>query len=181
MYLLKKLLISIFFFFLFLAGIPQSVPKYENEVYFPIQQQNVENTPPKKTSLEFTENRDEIMKKFQKNFINIYEGKPLETLPSNPLESSYSPTLSPENNKNYYPNDEIEINQTTEQSEKKENVKKYLKPRNTKKEKIKKILSDIEKKKMRRMEIEGPQNPNVLERNCLNSKIIAKNEKVLFF
>lgn len=120
------------------------------------------------------------MKKFQKNFINIYEGKPLETLPSNPLESSYSPTLSPDNNKNYYyPNDEIEINQTTEQSEKKENVEKIVKPRNIKKEKIKKILSDIEKKKMRRMEIEGPQNPNVIERNCLNSKIIAKNETVL--
>lgn len=178
MYFLQN---SKFLFFFVLAGIPQLTPNNVNEVYFPIQQQNLENASPKKTSLEFTENRDEIMKKFQKNFINIYEGKPLETLPSNPLESSYSPTLSPENNKNYYPNYEIEINQTTEQSEKKENVMKYAKPRNAKKEKIKKILSDIEKKKMRRMEIEGPQNPNVVERNCLNSKIIAKNDKVLFF
>jgi len=115
------------------------------------------------------------MKRFQNNFINIYEGKPLETLSSHPPYSSYSPTFSP--NKKLDIGDEF-LPPNSERTHLQN--KKEADPRNTKNDKIKKILSEIERKKMRRMELEGPRNPYVMERNCLNSKIIQKNEKVVF-
>lgn len=132
--------------------------------------------PPKKSSLEFAVKREEIMTKFQSNFINIYEGRPLNPPGVNGF-STFSP-LQPENNREFteekFPNllGDSDLKDTLEE-------RPESNSKNIKKEKIKTLLGDIERKKKRRMEIEEKtKSRNVMQRNCMNSKIIYKDEQV---
>ena len=123
-----------------------------------------------KSSFDFQENREDIMKQFQDNFINIYEGKP--------LENSYVPESKLRiNNKN--PQTEIfksNKNYNSLLPERKKNKSKT----NTKRQRLQKILREIERKKMKKIENEELIEKNVIHRNCFNSKIIKKNENVIF-
>ena len=108
------------------------------------------------------------MKQFKSNFINIYEGKPIE---NTYIPDNYNRQTNRNNQDNYLSYKIPSYNKLEEGPEKQK--------RNTKKERIQKILKEIEKKKMKKIEHDGPLDKHIMQRNCLNSKIIKKDENVM--
>ena len=101
-----------------------------------------------KKSIDFIGDRDEIMRQFQSNFINIYEGKP--------LENTYIPEANSQFIHNEYTQEDF-----FEKKIYNENKIEEIKKKNPKKEKIQKILKEIERKKMKKIEMAGPKNRRV--------------------
>lgn len=125
---------------------------------------NDEENPKPRNSLDFLEKQEEIMKNFQDNFINIYEGKPIDI--------SEKKTAKTNN---------VEEKEKENDYEKENSIlpeKKEKKKKNPKKQKIQKVLQEISKKKANKNKL---HKNNIRERDCCNSKIIRKPEKVMNF
>lgn len=124
-----------------------------------------------RNSLNFISKQEEIMKNFQNDFINIYEGKSIENSYISP--NTAVPIMTEEEQKNDFFTKETTMNLASPKTNFREGKK------NNKKEKIQKILLEIEKKKRKKIEIEGlNKDPNLKERDCCNSKIVRKKDKV---
>lgn len=133
------------------------------EINFFENKDNEDQTKPR-NSLEFLEKQEEIMKSFQDNFINIYEGKPLDISDKKTVKMNH---------------EEEEEKEIKTSFEKKKSIllekKETKKPKNQKKHKIQKVLQEINKKKAHK---KSENKNNIKERDCCNSKIIKKPEKV---
>lgn len=126
------------------------------------------------SSFDFIEKREQIMKKFQNNFIHIYEGNPIETeyIPAN-----FSPKTKNKTTEESLKQNKLKISLEHLISEENKENREKLK----KKEKFKKIMNEIEKKNRKKFEIMQSKNKKTIQRDCFSSKIIEKNEKVIYF
>lgn len=134
-------------------------------------EKNDKNTKMTRNSLNFISKQEEIMKNFQNDFINIYEGKPIENSHISP--NTAVPIMTEEEQRNDFFTKETTMNFESPKKNDGEGTK------NNKKQKIQKILLEIEKKKRKKIEREGLNNdPSLKERDCCNSKIVRKKDKV---